>query len=157
MAPNALAYIATSQKGMACTLGTPSVGVFSSFSLILAKISPQPFLASRGQPRGGGEGRGGSTHSAAARNTPIHEDVSLLPLIGTRQRHPGSVRHGLGFDAAYGSGIQFVHHWVPSGATPHHFAVERFPSYPVPQMVGWEPSFGLHQLVTKDTSGKLIW
>ena len=31
----------------------------TSFSLILAKFPPQPFLASRGQPRGGRGGGGG--------------------------------------------------------------------------------------------------
>ena len=53
------------------------MAVFSSFSLILAKFPPQPFLASRCQPGGGGgEGGGGGgvqpaqPRLAAARNTP---------------------------------------------------------------------------------------
>ena len=65
MAPNALAYIATSQKGMACTLGTPSVAVFSSFSLIFAKISPPCHLC---RPcHHDMEGGGGIGKCAAAR------------------------------------------------------------------------------------------
>ena len=75
VAPNALAYIATSQKGMACTPRDPKCGRFSSFSLILAKFPPShfwPAVASHGWGgEGGGEGRGGSTHPAAARNTPL--------------------------------------------------------------------------------------
>ena len=54
------------------------MAVFSSFSLILAKFPPQPFLASRGQPRGGRGGGGGGgggvqppqPRLAAAWNTP---------------------------------------------------------------------------------------
>ena len=52
-----MAYIATSQKGMACTPETLSVVVFSSFSLILAKFPPShfwPAMASQGGS--GGEG-----------------------------------------------------------------------------------------------------
>ena len=58
MAPNALAYIATSEKGMACTPSDPKCGRFFFIFLDFGQIPPQPFLASRGQPRGGG-GEGG--------------------------------------------------------------------------------------------------
>ena len=73
MAPNALAYIATSQKGMACTPRDPKCGRFFFIFLDFGQISPQPFLASRGQPRGGGGGGGQPTQPrlAAARNTPL--------------------------------------------------------------------------------------
>ena len=72
MAPNAVAYIATSQKGMACTPRDPKSGRFFFIFLDFGQISPQPFLASRGQQGGGG--RGGQPtqpRPAAARNTPV--------------------------------------------------------------------------------------
>ena len=43
-----IAYKATSQKGMPCTPRDPKYGLFSSFSLILAKFPPEPFPPSRG-------------------------------------------------------------------------------------------------------------
>ena len=67
VAPNAVAYMTTRQKGMACTPRDPKCGRFFFIFLDFGQIPPpRPFLASRGQPRGGG----GTTHPAAARNTP---------------------------------------------------------------------------------------
>ena len=60
VAPNAVAYIATSQQEMACTPRDPKCGRFFFIFLDFGQIPPpHPFLDSRGQPRGGGEGRGG--------------------------------------------------------------------------------------------------
>ena len=56
VAPNPLAYIATSQKGMACIPRDPKCGRFFFIFLDFGHTPPQPFLASRGQPRGGGGG-----------------------------------------------------------------------------------------------------
>ena len=66
VAPNPLAYIATSQKGMACTPRDPKCGRFFFIFLDFGHTPPQPFLASCGQPRGGGGKGGGSTNPAAA-------------------------------------------------------------------------------------------
>ena len=66
VAPNVVAYIATSQKGMACTPRHPKCGRFFFFFLDFGQIA-SPAIS--GQPRGGeegGDGRGGSTHPAAA-------------------------------------------------------------------------------------------
>ena len=56
VAPNAVAYIATSQKGMDCTPRDPKCGRFLFIFLDFGQISPQTFLASRGQLRRGGGG-----------------------------------------------------------------------------------------------------
>ena len=70
MAPNAMAYIATSQKGMACTPKDPKCGHFFFIFLDFGQIAPQPFLASRGQPRGGG---GGGQPTQSRLGTPPEE------------------------------------------------------------------------------------
>ena len=65
------------------------LAVFSSFSLILAKFPPQPFLASRGQPRGGRGGGGGGgggvqppqPRLAAAWNTPSRNRVHQASML----------------------------------------------------------------------------
>ena len=61
VAPNAIAYIATSQKGMACTPRDPKCGRFFFIFLDFGQISPpaifgQPWPAKGG---GGGGGEGG--------------------------------------------------------------------------------------------------
>ena len=75
VAPNALAYIATSKKGIACTPRDPKCG---RFFFIFLDFGHTPPPAVFGQPRpakggGGGEGRGGQPTQprlAAAWNTP---------------------------------------------------------------------------------------
>ena len=58
VAPNALAYVATSPKGMACTPRDPKCGRCFFIFLDFGQTPPKPFLASCSQPRGGG-GEGG--------------------------------------------------------------------------------------------------
>ena len=70
VAPNAVAHIATSQKGMACSPRDPKCGRFFVVYLILAKFAPQPFLASRGQPREGRGGEGGSNPPSRGKEHP---------------------------------------------------------------------------------------
>ena len=102
--PHNLAYIATSQKGMACTPRDPKCGRFFFIFLDFGHAPSQPFLASRGQPRGGGGGaaRGGGGVGqptqlwlAAASNTPIGN--GLLPASLSTQvvgrREPWCSRH----------------------------------------------------------------
>ena len=59
VAPNALAYIATSQKGMACTPRDPKCGRFFFVFLDFGHTPPKSFVASYGQGGGGGAGTGG--------------------------------------------------------------------------------------------------
>ena len=72
VAPNAVAHIATSQKGLACTPRDPKCGRFFFAFLDFGQISPpaifgQPWPATGGEGgRGGGGGRGGPTPPAAA-------------------------------------------------------------------------------------------
>ena len=71
VAPNAWAYIATSQKGMACTPRDPKCG---RFFFIFLDFGHTPPPAVFGQPRPAK--RGGSTNPAAAWNT--HGGVGLI-------------------------------------------------------------------------------
>ena len=86
VAPNPLAYIATSQKGMACTPRDPRCGRFFFIFLDFGHTpSPQPFLASRGQPRGGGgggRGGGGSTNPAVASRGLEHPHYTFVCMCG---------------------------------------------------------------------------
>ena len=78
VAPKAVAYIAASQKGMACTPRDPKCGRFFFIFLDFGQISPaaisRPAVASQGGG-GGGEGGGQPTQPrlAAARNTLLGE------------------------------------------------------------------------------------
>ena len=62
VAPNAVAYIATSQKGMVCTPRDPKCGRFFFIFLDFGQIPPPPnhfWRAVASQGGGGGGGRGG--------------------------------------------------------------------------------------------------
>ena len=75
--PNAVAHIATSQKGLACTPRDPKCGRFFCVFLDFGQISP-PAIFGQPWPQGGEGGRGGGGRGvqpaqprlAAARNTP---------------------------------------------------------------------------------------
>ena len=84
VAPNAVAHIATSQKGLACTPRDPKCGRFFFVFLDFGQISPpaifgQPWPATGGEGGRGGGGRGGPTPPAAA---------------SRGLEHPRSARHG---------------------------------------------------------------
>ena len=82
VAPNAVAHIATSQKGLACTPRDPKCGRFFFVFLDFGQISPpaifgQPWPATGGEGGRGGGGGGvqpAQPRLAAARNTPVDGD-----------------------------------------------------------------------------------
>ena len=75
MAPNALACIATSQKGMVCTPRDPKCGCFFFIFLDFGHTPPPQAVPSQPWPANGAGGGGGGGQPtqpqlAAARNTP---------------------------------------------------------------------------------------
>ena len=69
LAPNALAYIATSQKGMACTPRDPKCGRFF-FIFLDSGHTPPPAVFGKPRPAKGGGGQPTQPRLAAAWNTP---------------------------------------------------------------------------------------
>ena len=85
VAPNAVAHIATSQKGLACTPRDPKCGRFFFVFLDFGQISPpaifgQPWPATGGEGGRGGGGRGGPTPPAAASRGLEHPLMGLTKL-----------------------------------------------------------------------------
>ena len=86
VAPNAVAHIATSQKGLACTPRDPKCGRFFFVFLDFGQISPpaifgQPWPATGGEGGRGGGGRGGPTPPAAASRGLEHPRSGLTALV----------------------------------------------------------------------------
>ena len=75
VAPNAVAYIAASQKGVACTPRDPKFGRFFFIFLDFGQISP-PSIFGQPWPAKWGGGRGCSTHPR--RNTPVDPGLIIF-------------------------------------------------------------------------------
>ena len=133
VAPNALAYIATSQKGMACTPRDPKCGRFFFIFLDFGPaISSQLLLAKGGGD--GGRGSGGSTHPAAARKG--HKTLTRrTPKTRTCAPCPHHLSHHFG---TLSPSLVPVAHLVPlaCGTTyapcPHHLWYTFSPSLITP-------------------------
>ena len=81
VAPNAVAYIATSQKGMACTPRDPKCGRFCFIFLDLGQIPPPAFFGQPWPAKGGGREGGVNPPGQLRLGTPPHYsamDVSSM-------------------------------------------------------------------------------
>ena len=97
VAPNAVAHIATSQKGLACTPRDPKCGRFFFVFLDFGQISPpaifgQPWPATGGEGGRGEGGRGGPTPPAAASRGLEHPQCHHTPTLPWQPPPPPRAR-----------------------------------------------------------------